>query len=70
MGSHPVALGHVNGRGPGVDQSAHLTVLIDVVGTEQPADELHVVVVVADIRQEEPIVTVYEPGKDRWSADF
>ena len=31
---------------------------------------LHVVVVVDDIREEERIVTVYEPDKDRWSADF
>jgi hypothetical protein len=31
---------------------------------------LHVVVVVDDIRHEERIVTVYEPDKDRWSADF
>ena len=31
---------------------------------------LHVVVAVDDIRREERIVTVYEPDKDRWSADF
>ena len=31
---------------------------------------LHVVVVVDDIREEERIVTVYEPDKERWSADF
>ncbi len=31
---------------------------------------LHVVVVVDDIRQQERIVTVYEPDKDRWSPDF
>ena len=31
---------------------------------------LHVVVVVDDIRAEERIVTVYEPNRDRWSADF
>ena len=31
---------------------------------------LHVVVVVDDIRREERIVTLYEPDKDRWSADF
>jgi hypothetical protein len=31
---------------------------------------LHVVVVVDDIREEERIVTVYEPDEDRWSPDF
>lgn len=31
---------------------------------------LHVVVVVDDLRQEERIITVYEPDTDRWSADF
>ncbi len=31
---------------------------------------LHVVVVVDDIREEERIVTVYEPDNDRWSPDF
>lgn len=31
---------------------------------------LHVVVVVDDIHEEKRIVTVYEPDKDRWSADF
>lgn len=31
---------------------------------------LHAVVVVDDIRQEERIVTVYEPDKQRWSADY
>ncbi len=31
---------------------------------------LHVVVVVDDIREEERIVTVYEPDKERWSADY
>ena len=31
---------------------------------------LHVVVVVDDIRAEERIVTVYEPDRNRWSADF
>lgn len=31
---------------------------------------LHVVVVVDDIREEERIVTVYEPDADLWSADF
>lgn len=30
---------------------------------------LHVVVVVDDVRQEERIVTVYEPDPARWSAD-
>jgi len=31
---------------------------------------LHVVLVVDDIREEERIVTVYEPDEDRWSPDF
>lgn len=31
---------------------------------------LHVVVVVDGIRDEERIVTVYEPDEDRWSGDF
>jgi hypothetical protein len=31
---------------------------------------LHEVVVVDDIREEERIVTVYEPDEDRWSSDF
>jgi hypothetical protein len=31
---------------------------------------LHVVVVVDDVREDERIVTVYEPDKDRWSPDF
>lgn len=30
---------------------------------------LHVVVVVDDAHEEEPIVTVYEPDPDQWSAD-
>jgi hypothetical protein len=34
------------------------------------ARPLHVVVFVDDIREEERIVTVYEPDKERWSADF
>lgn len=41
--------------------------LLLVVGGSRP---LHVVVVVDDIRQEERIVTVYEPDSARWSADF
>jgi hypothetical protein len=28
---------------------------------------LHVVVVVDDVRQEERIITVYEPDSDRWT---
>ncbi len=31
---------------------------------------LHVVVVIDHVREEERIVTVYEPDEDRWSADF
>ncbi len=31
---------------------------------------LHVAVVVDDGRQEERIVTVYEPDPDRWSVDY
>ena len=31
---------------------------------------LHVVLVVDDIREEQRIVTVYEPDEDRWSPDF
>lgn len=31
---------------------------------------IHVVIVVDDIREEERIVTVYEPDQERWSADF
>jgi len=31
---------------------------------------LHVVLVVDDIREEERMVTVYEPDEDRWSPDF
>ena len=31
---------------------------------------LHVVVVVDDTREEERIVTVFEPDKDRWTPDF
>ncbi|MGI8574193.1 MAG: hypothetical protein ACR2MA_02380 [Egibacteraceae bacterium] len=31
---------------------------------------LHVVVIVDDLREEERIVTVYEPDRDRWSTDF
>lgn len=34
------------------------------------AHPLHVVVVKDNIRQEVRIVTVYEPDKNRWSADF
>jgi hypothetical protein len=31
---------------------------------------LHVVATVDDLREEARIVTVYEPDRDRWSADF
>lgn len=31
---------------------------------------LHVVVIVDEVRQEDRVVTVYEPDPDRWSADL
>jgi hypothetical protein len=31
---------------------------------------LHVVVIVDDARAEERIVTIYEPDRNRWSADY
>jgi hypothetical protein len=31
---------------------------------------LHVIVVVDDVRAEERVLTVYEPGPDRWSGDY
>lgn len=41
--------------------------LVLILGWSRP---LHVVVVVDDIREEERIVTLYEPDQERWSPDF
>jgi hypothetical protein len=33
-------------------------------------DPLHVAVVVDDVRQEERVVTVYQPDPEQWSSDY
>jgi hypothetical protein len=48
-------------------QPGELKELVLVVDWRRP---LHVVVVIDEIRQEERVVTVYEPDPSRWSSDY
>jgi len=48
----------------GSEQVKQLLLLVDW------TTPLHVVVVVDDARQEERVVTIYEPDPDRWSQDY
>ena len=49
------------------DVSEGLMELVLTLAWQRP---LHVVVIVDEVHQEDRVVTVYEPGPERWSADF